>query len=293
MINIAIDSVINQSYKNWELIVVNDGSIDNTEEVVKNYQLKDNRIKYYFQQNKGRSAARNLGIEYSSGEYVSFLDDDDYYLEDFLSEFENKLRNMNLPVCVVLCRQIEKENSILYKYDKDRNKYLASLIKMYLRYPNVQSLCTSKKIFEKIKFDERFSIGEDLHLFLRIFMNFPSYYIDKYLCVNVFHDQGTMFNEFKKGNIQKYNRLDVFDDLFQNYTNSLKQKEVYSILINMNNKIAYFYESSILKSCKKRKHYLNRFIFKLPYTNPIFFYYIISIIIRYPYYKIKCFINNG
>lgn len=73
----AIKSVLNQSYKNWELIVVDDGSTDNTNDEIN--KIKDSRLKYFFQENKGRSSARNSGISLSSGDFICFLDSDDKY----------------------------------------------------------------------------------------------------------------------------------------------------------------------------------------------------------------------
>lgn len=72
----AIKSVIDQTYPYWECIIINDGSTDNTEATVAPY-LADTRIKYYRQENKGVSAARNLGVKYSKGNYIQFLDGDD------------------------------------------------------------------------------------------------------------------------------------------------------------------------------------------------------------------------
>jgi glycosyltransferase involved in cell wall biosynthesis len=83
----AIQSVINQTYKNWELIIVDDGSTDQTRQIVEEFQKKDSRIKYFFQNNKGQGAARNLGIKNASGNYIAFLDSDDEF-------FENKLERV-------------------------------------------------------------------------------------------------------------------------------------------------------------------------------------------------------
>ena len=84
----AIESVIEQSYKNWELIIVDDGSTDNTRDLVKKYKKKDKRITYIYQDNSERSAARNNGILRASGEWVCFLDSDDKYLSNHLSMFK-------------------------------------------------------------------------------------------------------------------------------------------------------------------------------------------------------------
>ena len=80
LIQKAIKSVLCQSYPVFELIIVDDGSKDNTGEVVKSF--KDQRIKYYYLENQGRSFARKQGIKKSQGDYISFLDSDDFYKPD-------------------------------------------------------------------------------------------------------------------------------------------------------------------------------------------------------------------
>jgi glycosyltransferase involved in cell wall biosynthesis len=80
IISKAIKSVLNQTYKNWELIIIDDGSVDNTKEVVKSYSSKyKNKIKYYYKKNGGVCSARNFGIQKANGEYISLLDSDDEY----------------------------------------------------------------------------------------------------------------------------------------------------------------------------------------------------------------------
>ncbi len=76
----AIESTINQTFKNWELLIIDDGSEDNTKEIIKEYINKDNRIKYFTNTGKGQSSARNTGIKTASGEFIAFLDDDDINL---------------------------------------------------------------------------------------------------------------------------------------------------------------------------------------------------------------------
>ena len=83
-ISYAIDSVINQSYQKWELLVIDDGSTDNTGEIVNGFQKTEKRIKYLKQQNSGTGAARNLGLRHASGELVGFLDSDDVWLPNKL-----------------------------------------------------------------------------------------------------------------------------------------------------------------------------------------------------------------
>lgn len=75
----CLDSIINQSYQNLEIILVNDGSTDNSLEICQQYQQQDKRIRVISQKNAGLSAARNTGIEIATGEYITFIDSDDWY----------------------------------------------------------------------------------------------------------------------------------------------------------------------------------------------------------------------
>ncbi|ULC60565.1 glycosyltransferase family 2 protein [Flaviramulus sp. BrNp1-15] len=83
-LNEALQSVLNQTYKNWECIIVNDGSPDNTEEVAINWCEKDNRFKYLYKDNGGLSSARNAGIKISTGKYILALDADDILHKDYI-----------------------------------------------------------------------------------------------------------------------------------------------------------------------------------------------------------------
>lgn len=84
----CIDSILVQTYKDWELILVDDGSPDRSGEICDAYAVKDARIHTVHQQNQGVSAARNHGIEMAKGEYITFVDSDDYLDQDFLSSFD-------------------------------------------------------------------------------------------------------------------------------------------------------------------------------------------------------------
>ena len=73
----TLDSILNQSLTDFEVIAVNDGSTDNSEEILKKYQQKDRRIIYFSQENQGQSVARNLALQHASGEYIYMMDSDD------------------------------------------------------------------------------------------------------------------------------------------------------------------------------------------------------------------------
>src|SRR5205809_3501840 len=76
----SIESVIAQTYAYWELLIVDDGSTDNTKNVIQNFSEKDKKIRYFFQANGKQGKARNMALSYASGNYIAFLDADDIWL---------------------------------------------------------------------------------------------------------------------------------------------------------------------------------------------------------------------
>lgn len=82
LLPVAVRSVLAQTYKNFELLIVDDGSTDNTFDTVKEFVAKDGRVKYFYQDNQGPSGARNAGIRKSTGYYIAFLDSDDEWFPE-------------------------------------------------------------------------------------------------------------------------------------------------------------------------------------------------------------------
>lgn len=109
----TIKSVLNQTYKNWELIVVDDLSTDNTEELMKYFSNNDSRIKYFKNKNKkGPSGARNCGIQNSSGKYIAFLDSDDEWVPNHLFDSIKALIEENQDVCFSLWYERDDKGNI-------------------------------------------------------------------------------------------------------------------------------------------------------------------------------------
>jgi len=107
----AIYSVLRQTFKKWELIIIDDGSSDSTEKLVLGLSKKNVNIKYYHQNNKGPSIARNLGLQKSSGQYIAYLDSDNEFLPNYLETMLQHFKSN--PVAVF---SIPKLNYTLEKY---------------------------------------------------------------------------------------------------------------------------------------------------------------------------------
>lgn len=251
MLPIAIDSVINQTFILWELIIVDDGSTDNTKALVENY--KDNRIRYIYQHNQERSAARNNGIEISAGRYICFLDSDDYYMPDRLQLLYLKLIELSEPIAFIFTGLSIDNNGIItvpihYDLFQLPNKY-----DFFMRsHIHCQQTCISREILLKNKFNTDFKIGEDTELWFRIISRFNFIYLkdqntvvitdhdDRSINVslnNVYYDVLKLFNyvrkEFKypfsKDTIQYINR-DCYFGIAKYY---IYQKQRFNALINL------------------------------------------------------------
>ena len=108
-IEITLNSVLKQRHKNWELLITNDGSKDNSPEIVKKYIEKDTRIKLFNQVNKGSAAARNNSLREAKGKYIVFLDSDDIWEENFLEEQIKFLEEKNASLVFSSYKRINEE----------------------------------------------------------------------------------------------------------------------------------------------------------------------------------------
>ena len=172
----AIESVLSQTYIDWELIIVDDGSTDNTKDVVSQYA--DSRIVYIYQENAERSAARNNGIAHAKGEYVCFLDSDNYMLPDRIEKLADSITNEGDLACY--CTDIEYINELNgNKTLKKGNPYqfpinVDMLIQDIIATPQI---CCATEILRRHQFNPQLSIGEDMELLFRITAEYPLIYI--------------------------------------------------------------------------------------------------------------------
>lgn len=111
MIERAIDSIVAQSYKQWEYIIMDDGSTDNTEEIVQKY-LTDKRIRYIKKENTGAAHTRNIGVEHATTEFITFLDSDDEALPNWLETISKNISKNSGIICVGAVRKLADGTSI-------------------------------------------------------------------------------------------------------------------------------------------------------------------------------------
>ena len=181
----AIQSVLVQSYKNWELIVVDDASIDNTKEMINGFLHKSQQIHYIKQdKNRGPSAARNVGISKSRGEFIAFLDSDDVWHPEKLSQFMKLILKYPRGKLFYSDLRIFEGDEIMPKtyFQQEEIPPMQGHISIHF-IPFVPVLPSAVVIKEEVLhriglFDEDTLIGDDMDFFSRIIKKYPIYFVD-------------------------------------------------------------------------------------------------------------------
>lgn len=176
----SIESVLNQNYVNLEIIVIDDGSTDNTSTLVNTY-FKD-RVKYFFQENQGLPAARNTAIKKSRGKYIFCLDADDLIPENTFITLEKIIRNHDvLWFATDWFDLVDSKLTIIKSKLLDKDNPMISLLKKDFYF---QVRCFKKEFINSFLYDEKQKFFEDIELYIRIIdKNFSYYYIDKPLYI--------------------------------------------------------------------------------------------------------------
>ncbi len=172
----AIDSVLAQTYADLELLVIDDGSTDNTPLIIPKY---GNKIRYFYQENRGVSSARNLGIAKSSGKYICFLDSDDLWLLNKLA-VQIKFMRSNSEYNVCYTDEIWYRGGVRVNQKKKHAKYSGQIFSYCLPLCIISpsSIMLKSELIDKIGgFDELLPACEDYDLWLRIAKDYPIYFI--------------------------------------------------------------------------------------------------------------------
>ena len=188
----CLDSLVNQTLKDIEIIVINDGSPDNSEEIIKKAQEKYKNIIYLKKENGGVSSARNYGLKKATGEYIYFLDGDDYLLNDALENFYNKAKSGDFDMVIApvtyiledkefdvptgiskdLIGKEEVKENLVYLYPADGSKlykrgvwfeYVEFNFRLYPKLKNIGNL--SKSYLKYIRRDNAITSTFDKRLF--------------------------------------------------------------------------------------------------------------------------------
>ena len=187
----SIDSAINQTKKPLEIIVVDDGSTDGTETMIKSdYDF----VKFIKQKNKGVSAARNIGIKVSIGEWICFLDSDDEWKKDKLEKQINAMKS-NPGYKFFHSNEIWIKNGIRINQKKKHKKYGGDIFDKCLDMCRISpsSVMIDKTVFDEVgNFNENLVVCEDYELWLRICDKYRVFFIDEPLIIKYGGHQGQL-----------------------------------------------------------------------------------------------------
>lgn len=224
LIQKAIESVLSQSFNDWELIIIDDGSTDDTKMIVEGYNTEN--IYYYFYENQGRSIARNNGIERSRGSFICFLDSDDYYLENHLQSLYKYIKENEFKEGLYYTGAIHQNGTQSDKipFYKKSVPPLKNLIQQPLM---INSVCLKSSILKGEKFPEHYNTWEDMHLWFRILAKFPFFQIEEYTTVVQNHSTQGYYELLSSNKIDTFRKhIHCIKNLFNRAERSSKLTEL-------------------------------------------------------------------
>ena len=188
LIKMAVQSIQNQTYKNFEIIIVDDNSSDGTQEFLEKIAREDSRVRYFLKnKNSGACTSRNIAIDLANGEFITGLDDDDYFLPQRLELFIDYWMNKKRANSIALFTSNIKsdKNNKLKKDNLFSKKYFKKGDLLFANYIGNQIFTETKTLRQVSGFDESFCMWQDLELWYRVgalgdfeHIDTPTYFFD-------------------------------------------------------------------------------------------------------------------
>lgn len=190
----CLDSIMSQTYQNFECLLINDGSPDHSADICREYVEKDSRFRYFEKENGGVSSARNLGIEHSKGEYITFIDSDDWVESDYLEVLHSKIKEYNTDFVISSYKKFDMDEDCFYLHiwDQDYYERIWTSQELLSQLPNLENYDGSytvswgklfkRSLFDEILFNEQRKFGEDFECSFKLYLSMTScLYIHKAL----------------------------------------------------------------------------------------------------------------
>lgn len=234
----CLNSILSQTFTNWELLLIDDGSIDGSSQICDNYSAKDPRIKTFHKTNCGVSSARNSGLEKASGYWITFIDSDDYIEKDFLITLLNSAKDSTIDLVISSYKIKTPSETINKKYITgvfNLDESFTTQKKIY--FSNVWAKLIKKEIITKynLKFDENVFIAEDLLFMLQYLTH-----------VNKIKFIDSLGYNYIKSNQSLSNRRRTFEDTWYIYE---KLKE--TVFNATQSKIVNYYFGCVVESAQE------------------------------------------
>ena len=272
----CIDSIVNQTYKNLEIILVDDGSPDRCPQICDEYAQKDNRIIVIHKENGGLSSARNAGLDIASGDYVEFVDSDDYLVDtmcqDLLKAAESQMAD------VVVCDVYVSKREKLETYSLNSNKIttIQNIENVFLHFIKPQPYIRfevwnklfKKEVIDNIRFVEG-QIYEDLYFDREVFSKqLNVVHIEKALYVYRENRPGSTNSYFRENRFTYFQEMDKYFDIFGKWNNDMLIK-VYADSILDTCTSFYFHAKKLQATDTQKRKIIVKFHFYYSKFSPI------------------------
>ena len=224
----CLDSILNQTYTNFEVLLVNDGSTDSSGIICQEYVGRDSRFRYFEKDNGGVASARNLGLERSGGAYITFIDSDDWIEPNYLDVLYTALKENDTDVAISTYKRFAQDGVFYFRiYSREDDEFLNigtrsrdSFLEILPRlgeldhsFYSISSKLIKRKIIGNLLFDEQISYAEDLNFFFHLYLGVESVvYVRDYTYVYRTHDASTSQNI---NELKVLHELEIFKRMFQ------------------------------------------------------------------------------
>ncbi len=209
----CVESIINQTYQNIEIILVDDGSPDNCGNLCDEYAKKDERIKVIHKQNGGLSAARNSGINISTGDFIAFIDSDDWISEDYCETLYRSMIETNSEVSIIDYNVVNEEDKITNptnaEYQSEENERIIyeneNILKELLLQKNIKNFVWRMLYKKEVICDFLAGINyEDMFFTLQVLMNVQKVVYTKKRCYNYLQRSGSITATISEKNLTDF-----------------------------------------------------------------------------------------
>lgn len=230
----CIRSIINQTYQNIEIILVDDGSPDNCGKMCDDYATKDGRIKVIHKQNGGLSDARNHGIEAATGKYITFVDSDDYIDEKYIEELHNAIKTNNVKVSQCGILHVNDEKQILKKSGHLEKQLLSGkqMLKDLYKDHGTENIVVWNKMYDIQLFKNiRYPVGkihEDEFTIYKIFYDVENVAILNKYYYNYRQNENSITG--KKFNIKRLDKIEAYEQRLE-FFKQKNENELYQLAL--------------------------------------------------------------
>ena len=241
----CLNSILNQTYKEIEVILINDGSIDSSEQICQNYCKKDNRVKYFYQKNSGASMARNNGIDKANGEYIMFVDSDDSIDEKMVGTLIHEMECNKVDFVISGMKVIYSNgNEISYSNEtipKVTSQNIPSIIvnlciNERINGPVAKLYKRDILIKNNVKMPLNIHLNEDLYFNINYVRNIKSLSIDSNAYYNYYNNENSVTGRYYS------NRYDMMNFVHNNLISYFENTNVTKSELNM---IYYIYVKNV------------------------------------------------